>query len=253
MNVFLSREPFNAWSHGVGFLLAILGTAVLWHRSRDARTGNRLSLMVFGLSLIFCYAASALFHGLRLTGERLDVFDRLDRIGIFFLIAGTYTPLAWTLMRGWWRWSILGTAWTVALTASIMLAIGGPFPPLLNTSLYLAMGWGAVACYAELARVVPPHALRLLVVGGVFYTVGAVLNVLHWPVLWPGVFGVHSLFHLFVIAGSVSHYWLMLRVVVPFRLESGADSIVPSGTTRPAARPASRRSASTLTRSASER
>ena len=78
------------------------------------------------------------------------------------------------------------------------------------------MGWGAVICYAEIARVVSHRALVPVVVGGLSYSVGAVLNLLRWPALWPGTFGTHELFHLFVLAGSLAHYLFILKVVVPF-------------------------------------
>lgn len=210
------REPVSAWSHCAGLLLALPGTLLLWRRSRSGDPAKRLSLLIFGLSLACCYAASTLYHGLRVQGDGLSFFDRLDRIGIFILIAGTYTPLAWVVMSGWWRWSTLAIAWLVTVLASWKLMLVGPFPHLLNTGLYLAMGWGVLACYAELARIVSHRALRPLVAGGVFYSLGAVLNLLGWPVLWPGLFGVHELFHMFVIAGSLAHYRLMLKLVVPF-------------------------------------
>ena len=92
-------------------------------------------------------------------------------------------------------------------------------PPLLAgvaTCVYLGMGWGAVVCYSEIAQVVSHRALLPIVVGGLSYSVGAVLNLLHWPVLCPGVFGAHELFHLFVLAGSLAHYLFILKVVVPF-------------------------------------
>ena len=216
LDFFDLREPVNAWSHCAGLLLALPGTLLLWRRSSGDHPAKRLSLLVFGLSLAFCYAASTLYHGLRIPNDRLAAFDRLDRIGIFLLIAGSYTPLAWGLMRGRWRWGTLAAAWLIAAVATVRLAIGGPFPPLWTTGLYLGMGWGVVACYAELARVVSHRALRPLVVGGLFYSVGAVLNLLRWPVLWPGHFGAHELFHLFVLAGSLAHFRLMLQVVVPF-------------------------------------
>ncbi len=216
MDLFDLREPVNAWSHGAGVLLALIGTLLLWRRSSGCHPAKRLSLLVFGLSLAFCYAASTLYHGLRIPKDGLAVFDRLDRIGIFCLIAGSYTPLAWGLLRGRWRWGTLTTVWLLTAVASVRLAIGGPFPPLLNTGLYLGMGWGVVACYAELARAVSHRALRPLVAGGVLYSVGAMFNLLRWPVLWPGYFGGHELFHLFVLGGSLAHYRLILRVVVPF-------------------------------------
>ena len=104
----------SAWSHCVGLLLALPGTLLLWRRCGGGHPAKRLSLLVFGLSLAFCYAASTLYHGLRIPEDRLAAFDRLDRIGIFLLIAGSYTPLAWGLMRGRWRWGTLATAWLIA-------------------------------------------------------------------------------------------------------------------------------------------
>lgn len=216
MDFFDFREPISAWTHFAGLVLAVPGTVYLWRRGRGACPAKRISLLIFGLSLIFCYAASMLFHGVRLPKPEIAVFDRLDRIGIFVLIAGTYTPLAWSLLQGWWRRVTLASVWLIAGVASALLAAGGPLSQGWMTGLYLGMGWGVVACYAELAKVVSHRALLPLIAGGLFYSVGAVLNVLHWPVFWRGVFGEHELFHLFVIAGSLSHYYLILKVAVPF-------------------------------------
>ena len=209
------REPVSAWTHLAGLLLALPGTLLLWRRSRGGHPARRLGLLVFGLSLAFCYAASALYHGVRLAGDRLAAFHRLDRIGIFLLIAGTYTPLAGSLLRGRWRWGTLATVWTITAVASTLLAIGAAPPTTWATGIYMGMGWGAIACYGEMARAVSHRALSPLVAGGLFYSVGALLNLLPWPVLWPGIFGSHELFHLFVIAGSLSHYHLVLKVAVP--------------------------------------
>ena len=143
MAFFDLREPVSAWTHCLGLLLALPGTLLLWRRSGGDHA-KRLSLLVYGLSLAFCYAASTLYHGLRIPEDRLAAFDLLDHIGIFALIAGSYTPLAWTLLRGRWRWCTLTTVWSIAAVASGLLAIGGPFPPLLATGLYLAMGWGGL-------------------------------------------------------------------------------------------------------------
>jgi hemolysin III len=119
-------------------------------------------------------------------------------------------------MRGRWRRWTLAVVWTVAATATILIAVGRHFSPVLSTCVYLAMGWGAVVCYSQIAQVVTHRALVPIVVGGLSYSVGAVLNLLHWPALWPGVFGAHELFHLFVLAGSLAHYLFILKVVVPF-------------------------------------
>ena len=215
MNVFDFREPVSAWSHFVGLLLAPAGTALLWRRSAG-EPAKRLSLLVYGLTLAFCYSASTLFHGVRLPDARIAVFARLDGVGIFALIAGTYTPISWSLMRGRWRLWTLAIVWGVAATATALIATGRHFSPSLGTGLYLGMGWGALACYSEIARVVSHRALLPIVMGGLSYSVGAVLNLLHWPVLLPGIFGAHELFHLFVLVGSLAHYLFILGVIVPF-------------------------------------
>ncbi len=209
------REPFSAWSHCVGLMLAVPGTLYLWRRSAGDR-GKQFAMLAYGLSMILCYLASTLYHGVRLATDRIVAFARLDGVGIFALIAGSYTPMAWCLMRGRWRRWTLSAVWAVATAATILIAAGRQFSPGFSTCVYLGMGWGAVFCYAEIARVVSHRALVPVVVGGLSYSVGAVLNLLHWPTLWPGTFGTHELFHLFVLAGSLAHYLFILKVVVPF-------------------------------------
>jgi hemolysin III len=209
------REPVSTWSHCAGLMLALPGALLLWRRSLGDPT-KRLSVLIYGLTLAFCYAASTLFHGVRLPAARIAAFARLDGVGIFALIAGSYTPLAWCLMRGRWRWWTLAVVWSVAATATVLIAAGRQFSPVLATCLYLGMGWGAVVCYYEISQVVSHRALLPIVVGGLSYSVGAVLNLLHWPVLLPGIFGAHELFHMFVLGGSLAHYWFILKVVVPF-------------------------------------
>ncbi len=215
MEILDLREPVSAWSHCAGLMLAVPGTLLLWRRSAGDR-GKQIAMFVYGMSLAFCYSASTLFHGVRFPAARIATFARLDGVGIFALIAGSYTPLAWCLMRGRWRRWTLTVVWTVAAAATILIAAGRHFSPVLATCVYLGMGWGVVVCYSRLAKVVTHRALMPVVLGGLSYSVGAVLNVLHWPVLWPGTFGTHELFHFFVLAGSLAHYLFILKVVVPF-------------------------------------
>lgn len=219
MDLLNLREPVSALTHGVWMFLAVPATVLLWRRCRGGQ-GKRLSLLVFGLSGIFCFGASALYHGVRSTDGWVPVFDRLDHLGIYTLIAGSYTPLAWNLLRTRWRLWTLSLVWLTTALAGVVLAIYGLFPAWISTGIYVAMGWACIACYTELARRITPQAMLLIALGGVFYTVGAALNLLKWPVIWPGVFGAHELFHLFVIAGSLSHYWFMLRIVAPLTPEA---------------------------------
>jgi hemolysin III len=227
MDFFDLREPVSAWTHGAWLLLSLPAAYFLWCQGRGDRP-KQLALLVFGFSLAFCFAASALYHGARKGAAALDVLDRLDHIGIYLLIAGTYTPVAWVLLRGRMRSAILGLAWGIAVLGGIEIWFCGVLSPIASTLVYLAMGWGALFCYFEIARALSYRALRPMLVGGVLYSVGAVFHLLRWPVLWPGVFQAHELFHVFVMGGSLAHFWFMLRVVAPY---AGAVPV-----TRPAVR-----------------
>jgi len=241
------REPASAWSHGIGMVLAL---ALLGHfhrlwrdpfGSRPSRyeQGKRLALCLFGLSLVVCYGSSALYHGAWAGAEAVPVLRKLDHMGIYVLIAGTYTPVAWALFRGVWRRWTLATVWGMAASCSLLVGIRGVLPAWLSTTMYLAMGWGVLFCYRELARGLSHLSLLPLPLGGVFYSVGALINLAGWPVVAPGVFGSHEVFHLFVIAGSACHVAFMFRVVVPAQPPAdwqtspgGADLVLahPQGT-----------------------
>lgn len=208
------REPVSAWTHFAWLLLALPATAFLWKRGAGNRA-RQFSLLVYGLSLAFCYLGSVLFHSVRLPRPQLEGFDRLDHIGIYVLIAGSYTPLAWNLLSGLWRWGTLLASWCSTALGTVVIASFGVLPPIPSTVTYLAMGWGAIFCYLEISRGMSHRRLWLLILGGVLYSLGAVLNILHWPVIWPHVFGSHELFHVFVMAGSLAHFWFMVTVVAP--------------------------------------
>jgi hemolysin III len=215
MNFLDLREPVSAWSHCAGLFLALPATVLLLRRSNGDWT-KRLSLLVYGLTLVFCYLASTLYHGVQLPAARITTFARLDGVGIFALIAGSYTPIAWCLLQSRWRWSTLAIVWGVVVSATLWIATIGHFSSVLATTLYLGLGWGSIVCYFEFARVLSHRALVPIVLGGVSYSIGAVLNLLNWPVLAPGIFGAHELFHLFVLGGSLAHYLFILKVVAPF-------------------------------------
>lgn len=229
------REPFSAWSHGLWLLASLPVTIILWRRC-GADRAKRFTFLIFGLCLAACGLGSTLYHAVRLDPGGIDFFERMDHVGIHLLIAGSYTPLAWNLLRGPWRWGTLTAVWTATLFGCVLLLANVRLPAPLRTCEYLAMGWGSLLCYFEMARVISHRAMRPLVIGGVLYSVGAVLNLVQWPVLWPGVFGAHEMFHLWVIAGSLSHFWFMLTAVVPFAYAAGAAAQTRTAPVWPTAR-----------------
>src|SRR4051794_3004343 len=120
------REPVNAWSHCLWLLLSLPATWLLWRRC-DGDRAKRLSLLIFGASLGLCYAGSTLFHAARSSQDWLDRFDELDHIGIFVLIAGSYTPVAWNHLQGRRRWGTLATVWLLSAVGSVSLLGYGVF------------------------------------------------------------------------------------------------------------------------------
>lgn len=212
------REPVSSLTHFAWMLLAMPAAVILWRAAR----GNRLkqaALSVYAGAMIFCYAASTLYHGVR-SPEQHKLFTTLDYIGIFLLIAGTVTPVALVILRGPWRWGLFLCVWSLAAVGITLRVAGIPISRFASTGLYIGMGWAVLLCYFELVRVMPPRSFRFAVLGGVLYTAGAMLNHAQWPLLWPGVFSAHEIFHLFVMAASVSHFWFMLSVVAPFQPRS---------------------------------
>jgi hemolysin III len=219
------REPVSAWSHALGVVLALPVTLVLLRRGEGSRL-KQIGFVVFGLTLAACYGGSTLYHAAHGTPARLAWYDALDHVGIYLLIAGSVTPVALVVLGGRWRWGILTLAWSLAACGIGMRLNVRDLPLLVTTALYMVMGWAVLACYFELARVLSPRAMRLALLGGLLYTTGALLNVLHWPVIWPGVVGPHEVFHVFVLAGTTAHVLFALWVVAPYERPAVAPAAV---------------------------
>jgi hemolysin III len=202
------REPVNAWSHLVGLVLATAGTAVLLRLAHSH--AQTVAFAVYGGSLVLLYAASTLYHALPLPPHRLRPLRTLDHIAIYFLIAGTYTPVALVTLHGPWGWALLAAAWAIAI-AGIPFKIWWLDAPIwLSTATYLAMGYMALLAAAPLAAAVSLGGLVWLVAGGVAYTIGAIIFSRERPNPFPGVFGHHEIWHLMVLAGSGCHFAFMV-------------------------------------------
>jgi hemolysin III len=219
MEWFAFRQPVSAWTHASWWILSIPTTLLLCRLAR----GNLLKqfgFLIFGLCLALCYGSSTLWHALRLPDTDMDLFATLDYAGIFALIAGTTTPILLVVLRGPWRVGSVAATWLIAacgITVSFFHAI---MSNQVFTILYLGMGWGMCFSYFQLTRVLRHRQMALVLVGGLFYSVGAVLNWAHWPVLLTGWVGPHEVFHLFVMAGTVTHFLFMVKVLLPFRPRS---------------------------------
>lgn len=208
------KEPFSCFSHLFGVLLAIPGLVWLMAQS-DGDPARTVGLAIYGVSLVLLYSASTLYHWLPLSPSKEDLLRRFDHVAIYVLIAGTYTPICLVTLRGSWGWSLFGVVWAFALIGAAAKLFFPHFPRWLTTALYLGMGWLAVVAVAPLLRVLPLGGFSWLLLGGGCYTVGAVIYALQRPDPFPDVFGSHDIFHIFVLAGSISHFVFMLRYVLP--------------------------------------
>ena len=205
------REPWNSLTHWVGAGLALLALlALLWYAAAQHLSGWPFA--VFGLSLLFLYTASASYHSFRVGERALLRLRKLDHSAIFLLIAGSYTPVAYFGLSGIWREVVLAFIWGVALSGIALKLLTMRLPRWVSTLLYVLMGWTALAFLPQLWRTLSPAALLWLTLGGVLYSVGAVIyGTKRWNPR-PGVFGFHEIWHLFVLGGSGAHVAMMFAL-----------------------------------------
>jgi hemolysin III len=208
------REPVSGLTHLAGVLLAIIALIVLLVTAAG-RVDQLVAFGIFGFSLIALYAASALYHLLPLSPPAVARLRRLDHMTIFILIAGTYTPICVLALDGGLRAGLLSLVWTLALCGIVLKLLWMDAPRWLSVGLYLAMGWVAVVAASAIFRAIPAGGIAWLLGGGLVYSAGALIYGLKRPNLVPGIFGFHELWHLFVMAGSACHFWVMLRYIAP--------------------------------------
>ncbi len=199
----------NAVTHGVGAALAIAGVIVLVIVSVTHGTARLIiSCGVFGGTLLLVYICSTLYHSLVRTRAR-HVFQILDHSAIYVLIAGTYTPFAVVSLRGKLGWALLIIVWTLAAAGVVFKSLALGRFPTASVAVYVLMGWLAVIAMRPLIRAIGWHGLCWLEAGGVFYTAGIFFFA------FDRVRYFHALWHVFVLAGSISHYFAVLLYVVP--------------------------------------
>ena len=206
------REPFNGASHLIGLLLGGAGTVILLRMAQGRE--QLVALSIYGATLIMLYGASTLYHTLSLTERQLRALRRLDHIAIYFLIAGTYTPIALITLDSRLGWTLLATVWLIALAGVPFKLFYLDAPVWLSTSTYLLMGYLAMLAMIPLARAVHLGGLMWLLSGGIAYTVGAVIYSRRRPDPFPGVFGHHEIWHVLVLIGSACHFAFMVYHVV---------------------------------------
>lgn len=202
------REPVNGASHLVGLLLAGAGTVLLLRMAKSP--AELVAFGVYGATLILLYSASTLYHSLTLRERSRRALRTLDHIAIYFLIAGTYTPVALITLKGPLGWGLLAAIWLIALAGIPFKLFYLHAPVWLSTGTYLVMGYLALIAVVPIANAVSFGGLAWLIAGGIAYTIGAVIYARQRPDPFPGRFGHHEIWHLLVLTGSGCHFAFML-------------------------------------------
>ncbi|MHB8158284.1 MAG: PAQR family membrane homeostasis protein TrhA [Desulfocucumaceae bacterium] len=208
------KEPVNTWTHFVTFLAAIVGLVFL-----IIETGSNLSklvvMTVYGVSVIFLYGGSSLYHWVRTTPRRTLILRKMDHVAIYLLIAGSYTPVFYYGLSGAWRWTMLSAVWLLAFIGILLKIWLINAPRYISAAFYVTLGWIAVVPFLQLFKNLPLGAVIYMIAGGVAYTVGALIYTTRIFDFLPNRFGFHEVFHLFVATGSIIHYIMMVQYIVP--------------------------------------
>lgn len=203
------KHPFNSISHMVGGGLALALTPVMAAQANGTLAVAAVS--VYGCSLVIMYTLSVMFHAIPHQRAQFWLF-RLDQVGIYVLIAGTYTPIALLRFGGAIGWNLFVLEWVLAGAGIVLLLTVPKTPQWVHQTAYIVLGWAAIIGLPSLLRL-PGTGLALLVGGGILYTVGAYLNGRHRPRVI-GPLGDHEVWHLMVLAGSALHAGFVLAHVV---------------------------------------
>mgnify|MGYP002088206731 CR=1 FL=1 len=208
-------RPWSAITHGIGALLAVLGTVLLMTKTLldGGDLWRTVSFAIYGVSMVGLYTASTLYHCVNTSVSGRIALRKYDHISIYFLIAGTYTPICLTVLRGPWGWSLFGVIWALAIAGTVMALLWINCPRQLTSAIYIAMGWLAVIALIPIWQAIGAAGLFWLALGGVLYTVGGVLYALKWPGRTNPRFGCHEIFHVFIVLGSIAHFLLMYRII----------------------------------------
>ena len=206
------REPGSAITHFIGMVLAILATIpMLIKASLTSSQTGLIAMAVFMSSMILLYTASTLYHSVNLHGHSLRVFQKIDHMMIFVLIAGSYTPVCLLVLNPADGHRLLIAVWAIAAIGMIFKLFWVTCPRYVSSIIYVAMGWSCLSVFGQLFQTLSRPAFLWLLSGGLLYTVGGIIYALKLPIFNANHkdFGSHEIFHLFVMGGSICHFICM--------------------------------------------
>ncbi len=203
------REPINGLTHLAGALLSFAGLLALVIKA-SITTGSPLaitSVTIFGLSMILLYTASATYHMVISRDSIIAFLRKIDHSMIFVLIAGTYAPFCLISLNGAAGWTLFGIISLAALCGILFKMIWFRSPRWLSTSIYIIMGWMVIFVVSPLSSILNPGGIFWLVAGGILYTIGGVIYALKPDFLRSKHLGFHEIFHIFIMLGSLAHFF----------------------------------------------
>lgn len=208
------REPISGLTHFCGAIGAAFGLALLLILGHDSLT-KAVSLTIYGLSLILMFSASSAYHMVPGSPKIVAVLRKVDHSAIYILIAGSYTPMCLNFFHGFWEWGLMAIVWGMAIAGVITKLFIINAPRWVSAGVYLIMGWMSVLAIPEMVSSMPINALFGLLLGGMFFSLGAVVYVTKKPDFYPGFFGFHEIWHIFVILGCACHFAVIAIYIAP--------------------------------------
>lgn len=215
----VTDEQFNTMSHFVGLMLSILGAAVLISASAaQAKVWHVIGFSVYSASLATLFLASTLHHGIHSTPDVEKCLLLFDYIAIFPLIAGTFTPFELILLHGdAMGWAMFGVSWFIAISGMLLIAIlKEKFPRWISFTMYITLGWMGAFLALFCMQQIGLSGAAVIAVGGVLYTIGGAIFVAEKPNPYPGYFGFHEIWHVFVFLAASVHWSVMYFWLLPY-------------------------------------
>lgn len=205
------QESFNFYSHLAGGIAALVGTIYL-AKVASHSASMLITAIIYGLSVVFLFSASSLYHRFKKEENELSFWRKMDRLAIFFMIAGTYTPICYFCMEGYWRWVMIAIQWGLVGFGVISQLFFPRAPRTLYVLIYVIMGWAALFPMKQVLANMSLSQEVLLFTGGAAFTLGGLIYAIKKPRLVPGIFGFHELFHVMILIGGVLHYAMIYRI-----------------------------------------
>ncbi|WP_038459564.1 PAQR family membrane homeostasis protein TrhA [Borrelia coriaceae] len=210
------NELFSSISHLVGIILSIIGTTILITLSTNSKKHlHSVVFFIYGLSMTLLYTMSTLYHTFKKGSKIKQLFRKFDHISIFILIAGTYTPPCLILMHNVYGKIILITVWGFAILGTIFKSIYANSPGWINGAIFILMGWTIIFGIKLIYNILPIQGFLWLTLGGIIYTLGGIVYAISKKLNPIANMRMHDLFHILILLASFSHFWFMLKYVLP--------------------------------------